>query len=336
MDEDEVIDELLDSLEVDSTGTSRDAIDASSIGAYLHETNQLAEDVPVPITGTHTEESLDIEEFFDIDDLGSGEAIQIAPPVPTILEPIPDLIPVNSESLSVDVVTSRFSSAEWYEEIQKAEVMLAGVGGIGSYVAFLLSRLNIQQLVLFDNDIVEEGNLSGQLFSIQDINSSKVGAIANMIRIYSKFHKIYTYNDRYTVDNSAKNIMICGFDNMQARKVYFTNWLKHVKRLKGNEKANALFIDGRLAAEEYQILCIQGNDDYSINKYTNEYLFSDEEADPTICSYKQTTFMANHIASTMVNLFVNFIANKCNPIIDRTLPFLTEYNASTMYFKTVD
>ena len=42
-------------------------------------------------------------------------------------------IPVNSPTLLVDEGTSRFSSAIWYENIQKKVVVLAGVGGIGRF-----------------------------------------------------------------------------------------------------------------------------------------------------------------------------------------------------------
>ena len=42
-------------------------------------------------------------------------------------------IPVNSSSLLVDEATSRFSSAIWYENIQKKVIILAGVGGIGRF-----------------------------------------------------------------------------------------------------------------------------------------------------------------------------------------------------------
>lgn len=42
-------------------------------------------------------------------------------------------IPVNSPTLLVDEGTSRFSSAIWYENIQKKVVILAGVGGIGRF-----------------------------------------------------------------------------------------------------------------------------------------------------------------------------------------------------------
>ena len=42
-------------------------------------------------------------------------------------------IPTNSATLLVDEATSRFSSASWYENIQKKTIILAGVGGIGRF-----------------------------------------------------------------------------------------------------------------------------------------------------------------------------------------------------------
>lgn len=90
-----------------------------------------------------------------------------------------------------------------------------------------------------------------------------------------------------------------------------------------------------MAAEEYQVLAIQGNDSRAMEEYEQNWLFSDTKAEETLCSYKQTTFMANMIASTMINIFVNFVANMCNPIIDRDIPFFTSYNAETMFTKQI-
>ena len=45
-------------------------------------------------------------------------------------------------------------------------------------------------------------------------------------------------------------------------------------------------------------------------------------------------FTTGNVASYMVNLFVNFCANQCEPLIDRDLPFYTTYSAETMYYKT--
>lgn len=251
-----------------------------------------------------------------------------------ILEEVHREIPLNSKSLLVDETTSRFSSALWYNKIQEKVVILAGIGGIGSYVAFLLARMKIASLFIFDSDIVEAVNMSGQLYSVDDIEKPKVEAISNMVKKYANYNNIFAVNEKFTEESEASDIMICGFDNMKARSVFFNKWKEHVLNKPEEERGNCLFIDGRLAAEEFQVLCIKGDDEYNINKYKRNFLFSDSEADETICSYKQTTFMANMIASTMVNLFVNFVANQCEPLIDRDLPFYTTYNAETMFYKT--
>ena len=234
----------------------------------------------------------------------------------------------------VDEATSRFSSAIWYENIQKKTVILAGVGGIGSYVGFLLARMKPASMFIYDDDIVEAVNMSGQLYGQSDLGRPKVSALAEMIRNYAGYSSVFAVSERFTDESEASDIMICGFDNMAARKLFFNKWVSHVQSKPEEERKNCLFIDGRLAAEEFQVLCIKGDDEYNINRYNNEFLFSDAEADETICSYKQTTFCANMIASYMVNLFVNFCANQCEPLIDRDLPFLTTYNAETMYLKT--
>lgn len=245
-------------------------------------------------------------------------------------------IPENSKSLEVSEITSRFSSAIWFNKIQEKDIILAGLGGIGSYVAFLLSRLNVNYLYLYDPDIVESVNMSGQFYTLRDAKnrSFKTQALNSKLADYSNFHRTSVITHHYDEDSIESAIMICGFDNMAARKLFFYKWLNYVKNSEFPELC--LFIDGRLNAEEFQIFCIQGNDTYNIEKYEKEYLFDDNEADETTCSYKQTSFMANMIASVMVNLFVNFVANQCDLLIPRDLPFYTNYIAETMYFKTIN
>lgn len=244
-------------------------------------------------------------------------------------------IPVNSQTITVDETTSRFSGAIWYEEIQKQVVTLAGVGGVGSYVGFLLGRLKLQRLIIYDPDRVETVNMSGQLYGQTDVGNYKSVALSIMIRNYANYNNIVALNDRFDANSEATDIMICGFDNMEARKVFYERWKQRVLSYPtgSNDRKKCLFIDGRLAAEEFQVLSIQGNDDRAMKEYEDKWLFSDVEAEETICSYKQTTFMANMIASVMVNIFVNFVANQCNPIIDRDVPFFISYDASTMFTK---
>lgn len=244
-------------------------------------------------------------------------------------------IPVNSQTITIDETTSRFSGAIWYEEIQKQTVTLAGIGGIGSYVGFLLSRLKPNRLIIYDPDRVETVNMSGQLYGQRDVGRYKCVALADMVMNYANYCGIVSLGQRFEDNSEATDIMICGFDNMTARRTFYEKWKQRVLSYPAgsDNRKKCLFIDGRLAAEEFQVLSIQGDDERAMAAYEDKWLFSDAEAEETICSYKQTTFMANMIASVMVNVFVNFIANQCGPIIDRDVPFFISYDASTMFTK---
>lgn len=167
------------------------------------------------------------------------------------------VIPPNSGSLLVDEATSRFSGAIWYSAIQSKTITLAGVGGIGSYVGFLLARLKPAGLYLYDPDIVEQANMSGQLYGNHDLGQGKVYALNKMMQEYANYYNTVAYQERFTEESEATDIMICGFDNMEARRLFFNKWTSRVLMLPENERGKCLFIDGRLAAEEYQVFAIK-------------------------------------------------------------------------------
>ena len=155
-------------------------------------------------------------------------------------------IPTNSATLLVDEATSRFSSAIWYENIQKKTVILAGVGGIGSHLGFLLARMKPASMFIYDDDIVETVNMSGQLYGQSDLGRPKVSALAEMIRNYAGYSSVFAIRERFTEESEASDIMICGFDNMAARKLFFNKWVNHVQSKPEEERKNCLFIDGRI------------------------------------------------------------------------------------------
>ena len=245
-----------------------------------------------------------------------------------------NLIPQNSKSIYIEENTSRFSGASWFKKIQEKVIVLSGLGGIGSYCAFLLARMQPKAIYLYDDDVVETANMSGQLYGLNDVGNKKVYAITSMVKNYADYGSVFAISEKFTSNTEAADIMICGFDSMRARYLYYHKWIEHVLSKPLEERNNCLFIDGRLAAESIQVFCITGDDIHSQDIYTKKWLFSDSQADTTVCSYKQTTFCANMIGSIIVNLFVNFCANQCNPLVPRDLPFYTSYEADTMYFKT--
>lgn len=243
-------------------------------------------------------------------------------------------IPLNSPTLLIDESTSRFSGAEWFNEIQKQRIIIAGIGGIGSNLVFQIARMIPANITIYDDDIVENVNMAGQLYSCRDVGRAKVNAIANMVQSYTTMRQINAIKDKFADNTEAGDIMMCGFDNMRARKTFFNSWVNHVLEKPDAEKKKCLFLDGRLSMTTLQILCIRGDDWHDIDRYRREFLFKDSEADETVCSMKQTTYLACMIGSLMTNLFTNFVANLLDPIIPYDLPFFTEYDAQTMIFKT--
>lgn len=243
-------------------------------------------------------------------------------------------LPPNSPTLLMDESTTRFSGAEWYAEIKKAKIIIAGIGGIGSNVAFQLARMTPDSIVLYDDDTVERVNMAGQLFSAEDVGKAKVDAIAEMISKYTTMQQIMAVQSKFIASTTPGDIMICGFDNMMARRCFFESWMSHVRTKSDEDKSKCLFLDGRLSIDTLQVLCLKGDDEYNIMRYYKEFLFSDAQADATVCSMKQTTYLACMIGSIMVNLFTNFIANQLDPIIPYDLPFFTEYDAQNVIFKT--
>lgn len=258
-----------------------------------------------------------------------AEQTTAAPPAP---EPP---IPYNSPTLLLNDATSRFSGTEWYNEIQKQRVILAGLGGIGSYVSYNLARMNIAALFMYDDDVVEQANMSGQLYCQDDIGKAKVDAMADMIKSYTTMRNIYAIKDKFKNSSEAGDVMICGFDNMEARRIFFVAWHNHVMAKPEEERKKCLYLDGRLSISTLQVFCITGDNDWAMAEYADKYLFTDAEAEETQCSLKQTTYLACMIGSMIVNLFTNWTANLLNPIIPYDLPFFTEYDAQNMIFKTI-
>lgn len=277
-------------------------------------------------------EEISEENYYDENQGERNDDLDIVPTPPT--EPASTPLPLNSPSLLVDEATTRFSGASWFDEIQKSRVIIAGIGGIGSNVAFQLARMAPANITLYDEDIVERVNMAGQLYSTNDIGQRKVDAIASMISAYTLAKQINAVPSKFTDSTEAGDIMICGFDNMAARKTFYNSWKSHVQTLTPDSRAKCLFLDGRLSIDTLQIFCIQGDDKVNMDRYETEFLFSDFQAEHTICSMKQTTYLACMIGSLMVNLFTNFIANSLNPVIPYDLPFFTEYDSPNMLFKT--
>lgn len=216
----------------------------------------------------------------------------------------------------------RVKGAEWFPYLYKKEILVLGQGGIGSWTSLLLSRIGCA-LYLFDHDSYEEHNMTGQVVRKKDIGKNKALAAKDLISEFSPDATVDIFG-KYEEDSFTNDIVLCGFDNMAARKLSFRKWVEHVNSGDTDPK-ECLFIDGRLNAEMLQVLCIPGDRKDLIQKYAAEYLFSDESVPEQECTFKQTSHCAAMIASFMVTYLTNWTVNVINGMEIRQVPFFFEY-----------
>jgi tRNA A37 threonylcarbamoyladenosine dehydratase len=216
----------------------------------------------------------------------------------------------------------RVKGAVWFPLLHKKDILVLGQGGIGSWVSLLLSRIGCN-LHIYDMDIYEEHNMTGQIVKKSGIGKKKTEAVKEIIIELSPDCVIDTYG-QYEDTSETNDIVICGFDNMRARKLAFTKWVEYVNT-DGIDKSTCFFQDGRLNAEQLQIFNIPGNREDLIKEYEKEYLFADEEVEETDCTFKQTSHCAAMIASHMVGFLTNWIYNSSSKSLGRQVPFFYQY-----------
>lgn len=241
---------------------------------------------------------------------------------------------------TVNQASIRFRSAEWFNAVQQ-DVDLIGAGGLGSNIAVSLCRLlGNKNLRIYDPDTIEYKNLAGQNFGISDIGQDKAKIVLEQCKNFNPCLSVNGINMPFENFNSGLSLAtITGLDNMASRSLVYYKWLGEIKKLPWVRDTPVVLLDARLSAETWQVFCITSDNKKAQEEYESKWLFSDEEADEGVCSYKQTAFAAQMCASFVTNLYVNFCTNSIKEKDDPTrrfLPFMTEYDASQMILRFQD
>lgn len=215
----------------------------------------------------------------------------------------------------IDLAKSRFSEAPWLSYLNDEAVTVVGSGGIGSWVTMCLARIGCR-VYLYDADLVETHNLGGQMLRTNSVGESKVDEVRNLSEELTSGAIVVALNEMFDATSAVDAIMISAVDNMATRKLMFDKWVAEYS----NDK-RAIFIDGRLLAEDYQVYAVTPD---RINLY-RATLFSDEEVPTENCSLKATTHCSLGIASEIVGCLTNWAANivasvKLEPQV-RDVPF---------------
>jgi len=127
------------------------------------------------------------------------------------------------EIFSRQLILKDFSE-EKFNELQKKQISIIGLGGIGCPLAQYLISSGIKKLNIFDGDTIQKNNLNRQtLYSVNDIGKKKSGIAKKKLLgtnpnaiINSYGHKI-TKNNLHLLKNSS--IIIDASDNWETMRL---------------------------------------------------------------------------------------------------------------------
>ena len=116
--------------------------------------------------------------------------------------------------------------------LSQGNIAIAGLGGLGSNIAYSLARIGVGHLHLIDFDVVDITNLNRQQYFIQHIGMYKTDALKSLLLQINPYLDIRTDCVKVTEENLAdlfrENDIICeAFDNPEAKAMLVNGILEH-------------------------------------------------------------------------------------------------------------
>ncbi len=152
-------------------------------------------------------------------------------------------------------------------------ITVIGAGAIGSAAVVTLAKMGCSDITVWDDDTIEEHNVSNQMCLVKEIGSPKTSALMMLTQLLSGI-AIKTRAERYR-GQALAGVVVAATDNMEARQEVW-------KRAKMNRRI-PLLIDARMGAEFARIYSIHPMNPDEGDFY-EENLYSAEEAERLPCS----------------------------------------------------
>lgn len=123
-------------------------------------------------------------------------------------------------------------SLETQEKLSSGRVAIAGLGGLGSNVAFALARIGVGHLHLIDFDRVDLTNLNRQQYFLKHVGRNKTDALKEQLLEINPYLEIITDCVRVTEENliflfQEEDIICEAFDDPDAKALLACGILEH-------------------------------------------------------------------------------------------------------------
>jgi len=145
------------------------------------------------------------------------------------------ITPREAEALALEngICPSRYErnvgaiGMEGQAKLLRSRAAVVGCGGLGGWVIEILARSGVGELVVFDGDVFEDGNLNRQMLADEEnIGTSKAEAAAKRVESVNGAVSISAFSKRLDGTNAAALLSGCGVvvdatDSNSARREIF-------------------------------------------------------------------------------------------------------------------
>ena len=176
-------------------------------------------------------------------------------------------------------------------------VTIIGAGATGSWLALSLARLGIEDITVWDFDIIESHNIPNQAFGINHIGMSKVAALEAMV-LRETGIDIKIHNAKY-IDQRLNGIVFLMVDSMSERKRIWETSIKMKPTVK-------LLIEPRMGMDMGRVYNVDPTNLTHIKKYEDSY-YSDDDAEVSACGASMSVISSSlAITSWCTRQLINF------------------------------
>lgn len=177
------------------------------------------------------------------------------------------------------------------------EVTIIGAGGISSALVTILAQMGFDKFHIWDDDTLEEHNLSTTAYPEAFLGNEKAICASNMIAQYNQKADVNLYLKKWEPGCPLSDIVLLTPDNMETRLDVHMDWRRNLDR-----KA---LIDMRMGALTMEVISVDKDNDNFGKTWQPSNKISDEA-----CTAKHTIFTANVVAGLGASQLFNVLHNR--------------------------
>jgi len=205
------------------------------------------------------------------------------------------------------------------ERLHTTPIKVIGTGSVGSFTCLSLVKMGAHRVEVWDDDLIDEVNISNQFYRIKDIGEYKVDALQSLIKDFEGI-TIRNHPAKCQGQDDLEGIVVVALDSMLPRKRIWDS-------IKGKDNVE-LFIDPRMGgrvARIYAVNPLRGIEQYERTLYT------DDDSAPERCTERTIIYNVLGISSMICKI----IEDHFKEPVDGCREIILDYATYTLMYNKI-